>query len=70
MPVPQIVGLVVAGAGVYAGVRLIVANVRRMLEEADAARAEAQRPLHTTPRDEGPLEWDEGAGVYRPSRRV
>ena len=70
MPVPHIVGLMVAAAGVYAGVRLIISNIQRALEETERTHADAEKSVPDAPRDQGTLEWDETAGVYRPARRV
>jgi len=70
---PQVIVLVLTGAGLYAGYRWVSREVRRAL----AAAAEAHDGLKTeaakaagVPKDLGPLEWDEKAGVYRPSRQV
>jgi hypothetical protein len=67
---PQIIGLVLVGASLYAGLQLVVKNIRQVLAAAERSDAETQREAPAAPRDEGPLEWDEAAGVYRPARRA
>ncbi len=70
---PQVIALVLAGAGLYAGYRWVSREVRRAL----AAAEEAQEELRTRaakvsgmPKDLGSLEWDEETGVYRPSKQA
>lgn len=70
---PQVIALVLAGAGLYAGYRWVSREVRRAL----AAAEEAQEELRTQaakvsgmPKDLGSLEWDEETGVYRPSKQA
>ena len=68
---PQVIALVVAGAGLYAGYRWLSREVRRALAAADAQglTGQAVKPARM-PKDLGPLEWDEQAGVYRPARQI
>lgn len=70
---PQVIVLVLAGAGVYAGYRWVSREVRRALAAAadahDGLKTEAAKAAGI-PKDLGPLEWDEKAGVYRPSRQA
>lgn len=70
MAAPQIAVLVLAGASLYAGLKLVVRNIRSILEASERERAEAETRPSTPPRDKGALEWDESAGVYRPVRRA
>jgi len=70
---PQVIVLVLAGAGLYAGYRWLSREVRRAI----AAASDDHEDLKTeaakrsgVPKDLGPLEWDEKAGVYRPTRRA
>lgn len=70
---PQVIALVLAGAGLYAGYRWVSREVRRAL----AAAEEAQEELRTRAakvsgmsKDLGSLEWDEETGVYRPSKQA
>ena len=68
---PQLVVIAIVGAGFYAGYRWLAKEVRRAVEAADRERAELERRAAERarmPRDLGPLEWDEEAGVYRPAR--
>lgn len=54
---PQVLALVVAGAGLYAGYRW----VSRVI-----ARGQQREDRRVTPKDLGNLEYDSKAGVYRP----
>lgn len=66
---PQLVALILAGAGLYAGLRWLTWEVRRHAEEAARVSAEARARAAAaarTPKDLGALELDETTGVYRP----
>lgn len=63
---PQLVLLIAAGAGLYAGYKWLSAELResaRMAEEASARKA-----ARAEPKDLGALEMDANTGVYRPAR--
>ncbi len=69
---PQVIALLLAGAGVYAGYRWISREVRRALTTAQEAQEELRRQAagaSGAPKDLGSLEWDAEAGVYRPSKQ-
>ena len=67
---PQLFLLMAAGAGLYSAYRW----VSREAEKASAAAERAQEELRKStgaaragsPKDLGPLVWDETAGAYRP----
>ena len=66
---PQLVALILVGAGLYAGLRWLTLELRRHAEEAARVSAEARARAAAaagTPKDLGALEWDESTGVYRP----
>lgn len=70
---PQVIALLVAGAGLYAGYRWVSREVRRALAGAKEAQEELSRQAAKAagmPKDLGTLEWDEKAGVYRPSKQA
>ncbi|MFA5948933.1 MAG: hypothetical protein WC807_01475 [Hyphomicrobium sp.] len=68
---PQVVAIMIAGAGLYAGFKW----VSRLVSQAkDAARnmeeqAERARTAARGPKDLGALEYDQETGVYRPRVR-
>ena len=69
---PQLLGLVVVGAGLYAAYKALGRIAQQVSEQM--ARAEedlSRRPaeVRVTEKDLGALEWDEGQQVYRPKRR-
>ncbi len=68
----HLIALVLGGAGVYAGYRWLSREFRRAVgtvgPQAHAKTAAAQ--VAGVPKDLGKLEWDEQAGVYRPTRQV
>ena len=67
---PQLIGLALAGAALYAGYKRLSKELRRAAQAAERARAEFRRragEATSGPKDLGALEWDEKAGVYRPS---
>lgn len=65
---PQLIGLALLGAGIYAGVRAAIRFGQRISEEArrtddaEAATAVAEKDL-------GSLEFDPASGVYKPAGR-
>lgn len=61
---PQLVGLVLIGAGVVAGYRLITRVLGGAAEKPVAAEASER----VGEKDLGALVWDETAKVYRPGR--
>ena len=66
---PQLVALILVGAGLYAGFRWLTLELRRHAEEAARVSEEVRSRAAAaarTPKDLGALEWDERAGVYRP----
>ena len=69
---PQLIVIGLAGAGLYAGCRWLVRELRHALEAAQPARDDLSRAATETigPKDLGRLEWDAEAGVYRPARRI
>lgn len=70
---PQVIALVLAGAGLYAGYRWVSREIGRALAASNEAQDELRGQsvnLSHAPRDLGPLEWDEAAGVYRPSKQA
>jgi hypothetical protein len=67
---PQLIGLALAGAALYAGYKQLSKVLRRAAQAAELARAELRRRAGENtsgPKDLGALEWDEKAGVYRPA---
>lgn len=65
---PQVIALVVAGAGLYAGYKWIsrvLSDTQEALRraESEVLRREAAR---SGPKDLGTLEYDPQSGVYRP----
>jgi len=66
---PQLVGLVVIGAGLYAAYKALGRIAQRVSEEM--ARAEDELGRRTAEarvgeKDLGALEWDDAQKVYRP----
>lgn len=64
---PHLIGLILLGAGIYAGYRGFVRLADRMREELQRAQEEAHRPV-VVEKDLGALEYDPVSGVYRPRR--
>lgn len=64
-PMPQLVGLVLIGAGLYAGYRALVRVASTMAGELEPE----VRPNAVAVRDLGALEYDPVTGVYRPAGR-
>nr|PZN87112.1 MAG: hypothetical protein DIU57_03195 [Pseudomonadota bacterium] len=70
---PQLIALVLAGVGLYAGYRWISREIARALADAREEQEELRNQAlngRRMPKDLGNLEWDEAAGVYRPSKPV
>ena len=65
---PHVVGLVLLGAGLYAGYRAFVRVAGKMQAELERAEAEAHQPV-SIEKDLGSLEYDPASGVYRPRQR-
>jgi len=61
---PQLLVLVVAGAGLVAGYKWLS---KKVTEHIDALEAQAEAARG--PKELGQLEWDAEAQVYRPARR-
>jgi len=62
---PHVVGLILLGAGLYAGYRAFVRIAGRMKEELQRTEDEARQPV-AIEKDLGALEYDPASGVYRP----
>jgi hypothetical protein len=68
---PQLVGLVVVGAGLYAAYKALGRMVQQVSVQATRAEEELQRRAAAAgaiEKDLGALEWDEVQQVYRPKR--
>jgi hypothetical protein len=64
---PHVIGLILIGAGLYAGYRALGRVVGRMSEELRQAEEQAHQTIPV--KDLGALEYDPVSGVYRPSRQ-
>ena len=68
---PQLVGLMVVGAGLYAAYKALGRVAGRMTAEMARAEDELRRRAanaNAIEKDLGALEWDETQQVYRPKR--
>lgn len=67
---PQLVGLVVIGAGLYAAYKALGRVAGRVSEQMARAEDELRRraKANAIEKDLGALEWDEAQQVYRPKR--
>jgi hypothetical protein len=65
---PPLIGLIVLGAGLYAGYRGVMRLAGKVQEELRRAEEEAHRPV-VVEKDLGVLEYDPASGVYRPRQR-
>lgn len=68
---PQLIALMVAGAGLYAGYKWVARQLTQAAEDAARAREDlAKRAAEAAgaPKDLGALEWDEKSGVYKPAQ--
>lgn len=67
---PQVFALVMAGAGIYAGIkwfsRLVTEAQEAALRHEQEMRARAQDGVAAAAKDLGQLERDPATGVYRP----
>jgi len=61
---PHLIGLMVIGAGLYAGYRAFMRAAERVTD--DFRRAEAEVRIRTREKNMGSLEYDPIHGVYRP----
>ncbi|HVY42044.1 MAG TPA: hypothetical protein VG966_03375 [Hyphomicrobiaceae bacterium] len=67
---PQLVGLMLIGAGLYAGYRALMRAAGKVIDELGPGEAELRQHSAVTVKDLGALEYDPTSGVYRPARRV
>jgi hypothetical protein len=68
---PQLVGLMVVGAGLYAAYKAIGRIAQQVSEQMTRAEEELTRrtaEVRVAEKDLGVLEWDEAQQVYRPKR--
>jgi len=67
---PQLVGLVVVGAGLYAAFKALGRMAQRVSVEVSRAEDELRRAAAAgaIEKDLGALEWDETQQVYRPKQ--
>jgi hypothetical protein len=66
---PHVIGLILLGAGLYAGYRALVRAAGRVSDELQRRdEEEAGQPV-AIEKDLGRLEYDPASGVYRPARR-
>lgn len=68
---PQVLLLIAAGAGLYAGYKWLSKELQGAVAEAErmAEQASARKEASVEPKDLGALELDASTGVYRPSTR-
>lgn len=64
---PHVIGLLLIGAGLYAGYRTVVRMAGRM--QAELERADSDAGQAVAEKDLGSLEYDPASGVYRPQQR-
>lgn len=68
---PQLVGLMVVGAGLYAAYKALGRIAQQVSEQMARAEEELGRrtaEVRVAEKDLGVLEWDEAQQVYRPKR--
>ncbi len=68
---PQLVGLMVVGAGLYAAYKALGRIAQQVSEQMARAEDELSRrtaEVRVAEKDLGVLEWDEAQQVYRPKR--
>jgi hypothetical protein len=66
---PQLIGLMVVGAGLYAAYKAIgrvAQQVSAQMSHADGERKRRTADVRVTEKDLGALEWDEAQQIYRP----
>jgi hypothetical protein len=68
---PQLIAFAFIGAGLYAGYRLLTRLAENLAAELKRADDEIKDNAagQLKAKDLGELEYDAGAGVYRPARR-
>lgn len=68
---PQVLLLIAAGAGLYAGYKWLSKELQSAIREAErmAEQASARNEASAEPKDLGALELDDRTGVYRPASR-
>jgi len=69
---PQVIALVIAGAGLYAGYKWVsrmVAEAQAVARSKEAELREAMARSGRVPKDLGALELDPESGVYRPRQK-
>jgi hypothetical protein len=69
---PQVLALVIAGAGLYAGYKWVsrmVADAQQTARVREAELREAMARRGGAPKDLGTLELDPVSGVYRPREK-
>lgn len=70
---PQVIALMVAGAGLYKAAKWLTGELSRHAEaaqrQAEAMRAKAEAAAAGTAKDLGALEYDAHAKVYRPAAK-
>lgn len=67
---PHVVLVLIAGAGVYAGMRWVAKALSHVEDAAQSMQddAETVRAPSRTPKDLGTLDYDNEAKVYRPRK--
>ncbi len=66
---PQVIALVIAGAGLYAGWKWVsraVSDAQDALKRAETEANRREAMARGTPKDLGSLDYDPQTGVYRP----
>jgi hypothetical protein len=69
---PPFIALVLAGAGLYAGYKLMTKLVEQAQRESPAEVDRRRRETAAAkggPKDLGELEWDSASGAYKPRKR-
>ncbi|MEW5963227.1 MAG: hypothetical protein AB1749_06645 [Pseudomonadota bacterium] len=68
---PQVLLLIAAGAGLYAGYKWLSKELQSAVAEAErmAEQASVRKEAAAEPKDLGTLELDVRTGVYRPASR-
>lgn len=67
---PHVVLVLIAGAGVYAGMRWVAKALSHVKDGVQGTQDDAERvrAASRTPKDLGTLEYDSEAKVYRPRK--
>lgn len=68
---PQVMAAVLVGAGIAAGIKWLMKEVARVVDDTRLAPEEMRQgePVGLAPKDLGALEYDATTGVYRPVRK-